>query len=290
MPKKKIIAQRAENSKKIFNRKLSYLEWGMGNPQKVLALHGWLDNAATFSELAPLLDAKLHLVAIDLPGHGHSDHLPEGSAYHLVDYVATVIEFMDKLKWNHCAWLGHSMGAAIAAMAAVMSPDRVSSLSLIETLGPLSGTVEETTDSLQGYLKDIRALRLKEKPVYPTLELALKSRLIATPMAETGARQIVERGLKKVKGGVTWRSDPRLRLRSPIRMTEEQVLAMLAAIAAPTLLIRGKQGLFRQDFRWLNRLKVMFDLDYEDIEGGHHLHCDAPETVAKLLLPFIRTH
>ncbi|KAG1587997.1 hypothetical protein G6F46_014705 [Rhizopus delemar] len=42
-----------------------------GEGPRVLALHGWLDNAASFVPLAPHL-SSLQLVAIDLPGHGHS--------------------------------------------------------------------------------------------------------------------------------------------------------------------------------------------------------------------------
>ena len=50
-----------------------------GDPQgpKLLALHGWLDNAASFAPMAAHL-AAFDLVALDLPGHGASSHRAEG--------------------------------------------------------------------------------------------------------------------------------------------------------------------------------------------------------------------
>src|SRR5690606_31937171 len=56
------------------------LRWGEPGMPRVLALHGWLDNAASFVPLAPLLPG-LDLVAPDLPGHGRSTHLPPGTDY-----------------------------------------------------------------------------------------------------------------------------------------------------------------------------------------------------------------
>ncbi|MFY0450190.1 alpha/beta hydrolase, partial [Xanthomonas codiaei] len=42
-------------------------------PRRILALHGWLDNAASFVPLSAHLQAPdLDLVLLDLPGHGHS--------------------------------------------------------------------------------------------------------------------------------------------------------------------------------------------------------------------------
>ena len=110
---------------------------GPPDGQPVLALHGWLDNAASFEPLAPLL-AGIRLVALDLPGHGRSAHRPPGCPYHFVDYADDVLDAADALGWDRFTLLGHSLGGAIATLVAAARPGRVERLAMIEALGPLS--------------------------------------------------------------------------------------------------------------------------------------------------------
>lgn len=49
---------------------------------RILALHGWLDNALSFDSLASCLPASWCIVAVDFAGHGLSSHRPEGTFYH----------------------------------------------------------------------------------------------------------------------------------------------------------------------------------------------------------------
>src|SRR5271167_1147636 len=55
---------------------LSYLRWGEGEPELVF-LHGGAQNAHTWDTVVLALGRPA--VAVDLPGHGHSDGGPEGS-------------------------------------------------------------------------------------------------------------------------------------------------------------------------------------------------------------------
>lgn len=253
----------------------------------VLALHGWLDNAASFEPLAPWL-AGIRLVALDLPGHGHSDHRPAGAHYHFVDYVAEVLGAADALGWHRFALLGHSLGGAVATFVAGACPERVTGLGLIEALGPLTDPPDETPRRLAHALE--RANTRADRPLrtYATLEQAIEARRQAGNLDEPAARLLVERAMAAVAGGYQWRSDRRLRLPSPFRFTEDQVLAVLRAIRAPTALVVGDRGLLpmqRPAIR--HRLDAVSDLTVHELKGHHHLHMEGPENVAAALRPWL---
>ena len=104
--------------------RIAGLRGGAANAPNVLALHGWLDNAASFVPLAAHLDG-IELVAVDLPGHGRSAHLPPGADYSFAAAVNTVLDIADALGWERFSLLGHSMGAGIASLVAAACPQRI---------------------------------------------------------------------------------------------------------------------------------------------------------------------
>ena len=114
----------------------------------MLALHGWLDNAASFLPMAPFL-GTLELVAIDLPGHGRSAHLPAGADYSFPGAIASVLDVADALGWERFALLGHSMGAGIASVVAAACPERIEKLVAVEALGALADAAERTVQRMR---------------------------------------------------------------------------------------------------------------------------------------------
>ncbi|MGH8029957.1 MAG: alpha/beta fold hydrolase, partial [Arenimonas sp.] len=127
---------------------LAALRWNEGAPVRVLALHGWLDNAASFAPLAPHFDG-IELVALDLPGHGGSAHRAPGHDYVFVDWIHDVLDALDALGWERAVLLGHSMGGGIATLVAAAAPARVERLALLEALGPIGGRAEDAVARLR---------------------------------------------------------------------------------------------------------------------------------------------
>lgn len=253
----------------------------------ILALHGWLDNAATFDLLAPLLP-EYHIVALDFAGHGWSDHRPAGCRYHVLDHLDDVLAVANQLGWSRFSLLGHSMGAGVGALLAAALPERIERVILIDGLGPYTGESQQATQYLRDALLEWQDYRELPAKVMTTFEVAVQARKQGLlPVGEEAARLLCQRGVRAVDGGFVWTTDRRLRLKSPHRFSEEQVRAWLATIQAPTLLIAAEQTLPMLDEAYRQRLTVLPHIQYQRLAGGHHLHLDGQQqTVAKVVRQF----
>src|SRR3990167_7244731 len=263
-----------------------------GNPDgpRLLALHGWLDNAASFIPLQPELK-DFDLVALDLPGHGGSAHRMPGYDYVFVDWIHDVLDVLDALGWKTANLLGHSMGGAIATMVAAGAPERIERLALIEALGPISGKAEEAGSRLRTAVKARRALDGGKTPrVIPALDAAVAARLAVSQMSTEAATLIVERNLRSVAGGYAWRSDPRLTLPGHVRTDEAVIHGWIRAIEAPTLVIAADPApvYFTPEARDA-RVAQLQDGRCEVVSGGHHLHVEQAPRIGSLLREFLLT-
>lgn len=260
--------------------------WGNSDKPTILALHGWLDNANSFAPLATYLESDFQVVAVDLPGHGHSSHLPEGCHYHFFDGIFIVIEIINALKLDKVHLLGHSMGACLASLVGGVTPERFLSLSLIEGLGPFSNPAETACQQLREYAH-VLSQKSKESKGYDHINSAALARAFKGYVSLDIAKILCERSLLENKGKFYWRHDQRLLVRSPLRMTETQILSCLREITAKTYLLLSSNG-FSFDADIMNqRVQAVKDLTLKKMEGGHHIHMEQPEVISKLLASFI---
>lgn len=247
---------------------------------KVLALHGWLDNAASFVPLAGHLQG-LDLVMLDLPGHGRSAHLGAGADYNLMVTLNAIVDVVDALEWTQFAVLGHSMGAGVGSMLAAALPQRVTRLVAIEALGSLADDAGCTASRLRDGLAAARALGSKKLRVFTDLAAPIRARMQANQLSEASARLLVERGVVTVDGGVVWSSDPRLTLPSLQRLTEAQVRNLIAGIPCPTRVIYADppQPYLPEPLR-SERAALLPQGSLRILPGTHHLHMEQPAAVA----------
>ncbi|MDE2178153.1 MAG: alpha/beta fold hydrolase [Xanthomonadaceae bacterium] len=261
--------------------RLAARTWGDPALPPLLALHGWLDNAGSFDRLAPRLATTRQVIALDLPGHGRSGHLPAGAHYHFVDSVGTLLAAANALGLARFDLLGHSLGGAVASLVAVAAPERVDRLALIEALGPLADDGRRTLEHFRNAYVARAGAADKRLRVFADLDAAIMARVAAGGLDAEAARPIVERGVRAVADGLVWSSDPRLTLPSPVHLAESQVRALLAGLRTPTLLLLAvPETPYLPAALIAARAAGVADLRIRHLDGGHHLQLDRPDAVA----------
>ncbi|MEH6561514.1 MAG: alpha/beta hydrolase [Marinobacter sp.] len=263
------------------------------NPS-VIMLHGWLDNSLTFSKIAPELAQISPLHAVDMAGHGHSGHRPPGQSYQLMDYVADIAELIEK---HICGpeqgakvdIVGHSLGGIVGSLYAAAFPERVRKLVMIDSLGALSRPIDDTIPQLRRSINK-RIAGSGRSAVYPDMAAAAKVREGGiSPLSHEAALALIPRNLKPEGDGYSWRTDARLRHPSSLMMTEDQVMASLKAIQAPTLFVSAKEGLLANRKGLDDRLNAIPNMQRVEVLGGHHCHLDGDtRPVADVVKNFLK--
>lgn len=272
---------------------LAGLEFGNADKPLLIALHGWLDNAASFIPLAPYLK-DFHIIAIDWPGHGHSMHRGVDASYQLIDYVYDLFALSQYIKREYgldkLNIMAHSLGGIVTSIFSGTFPERVDKIAMIESFGPLTQEPEQCVESIR---KSISAQYRKrgrdgKMPIHPDKQSAIIARTNAADFGSDIATLLVERGLMPAEHGYTWRSDQRLRNLSPVRLTEEQAQAILSNINAPVLSVMGTSGMEFALKSLTTRQSLVRNLTTVHVNGGHHVHMEQPEQVAQAITKFFK--
>ncbi len=128
-------------------RIVSALRWGSGEPEFVL-VHGGAQNAHTWDTVALALGRPL--VAIDLPGHGHSEWRADGAytPLNLADDVAVVVAAHAP---RARVVVGMSLGGLTSMELAARHPALVRSLVMVDiTPGVNAAKTKAITDFVDG--------------------------------------------------------------------------------------------------------------------------------------------
>lgn len=255
-------------------------------PVKALCLHGWLDNANSFVPLMPLLP-NIDLVAIDLPGHGFSEHLD--STYTVPDSAYWAAATMKALEWEQCHLIGHSLGGIIAPLLAVGVPECVQSMVLIESSGALTSEADTFVKRLQRSLSDQLDNKKYASRTYKSKDDAIASRLRAAKMNTASAKLIIDRQLAQFEDGWRWRFDSKLRVSTAHRLTEAHVRDIHANIECPVLSVIAEDGFLTSRDDTEERMALIKNLKTVSLPGHHHVHMDTPEPVAAAINQFLGT-
>lgn len=107
---------------------LAYVELGNPDGPPLLLLHGYTDSSRVWTILAPYL-ARYRILIPDQRGHGAS--AAPRCCYALSDFTEDARLFLDAMRVERAAVVGHSMGSLVAQALAAEHPERVTRIALI---------------------------------------------------------------------------------------------------------------------------------------------------------------
>jgi pimeloyl-ACP methyl ester carboxylesterase len=262
------------------SRRISALVWGVGPPRLAL-LHGGGQNAHTWDTVALALGYPA--VAIDLPGHGHSDWRPDHdyNPSALADDVATALRVLAP----HSAVLaGMSLGGIAGLAVAWRHPELVRRLALVDiTPGADAARAEPIVTFLSGPDRFASLDEIVERTVAFNPGRSV-------PALRRGARHHAR---QLPDGSWTWRWDPVRSWRlghepSPAAFDFSSLWAALDALDLPLLLVRGSASRVVTDAEVVRLRRHQPSARVVVIEGaGHGVQGDQPLELARCLTEFL---
>jgi pimeloyl-ACP methyl ester carboxylesterase len=255
---------------------ISALVWGTEHPELVL-IHGGAQNAHTWDTVALALDRPL--IALDLPGHGHSAHRDD-HAYWPAENAATIEDAVRSLAPDARVVVGMSLGGLTALALADRAPDLVRQLVLVDVT---PGVNREKSSAIAQFIDGPEFFESFDEILARTIQFN------PTRSESSLRRGVLHNAIEADDGRWRWRYD--LPRRGSGEGEHGQVMPGLdelwnavGRVEAPLLLVRGGTSPVVDDedvselMRRNPRARVIV------VEGaGHSVQGDKPLELAEIL-------
>jgi pimeloyl-ACP methyl ester carboxylesterase len=260
-------------------RRLSALVWG-DDPADLVLLHGGAQNAHTWDTVALALDRPL--VAIDLPGHGHSDHRADGPfspRENAVDVATTIHALAPDARMV----VGMSLGGLTTIALTNHAPDLARMVTLVDVT---PGVDRDKAAPIAQFVSGPESFESFDEILERTVQFN------PTRSESSLRRGILHNAKEREDGRWVWRYQrPRISETTELEVPAdfENLWDDLGRIGVPLMLVRGMaQGSVVDDGDEAELLRRQPKARVEHVEGaGHSVQGDKPVELAALLADFL---
>jgi len=268
------------------NIDVACIDQGSGDTT-LLLIHGLGSNAKAWLRNIPAWARDCRVIAVDLPGYGKSD---KGYYDYSLDFYAQVLtELLDALDIERAVWVGHSLGAQIAMVAALEYPERVQKLVLISPAG-----FERFDEGEGAWMKKVMTPELVRDTTIRQIDINLRSNFYRTP--PEADFMITDR--IQIRGAPDFERYCYAVSRNVAAMIDHPVWEQLPDIAQPALVLFGENDqLIPNRFLhggWTSRVAEEGTAALPNArlvlvpECGHFVQFEKPERTNAVVLEFLR--
>ncbi|MFD1815314.1 alpha/beta fold hydrolase [Rhodococcus gannanensis] len=253
---------------------IAYRAWGEPDQPGIVLVHGGMAHSRWWDHVAPQLAVGRRVVALDLSGHGDSEHREDYTLEQWVEEVLAVAPAGGIA--GRPTLVGHSMGGIVSYTASTLYGDRLDGVIILDS--PIRDLTPEE--------REMRDQRKSSSPkVYPSVDAAVERFRLVPPQdtAEPYVFDYIARAsLKEVDGGYSWKFDAS-RIGKGGRSSLDGTTA-----GCRIAYFRSENGIVTPEL--LDRMRPMFGPDALVVElpaAGHHPVFDQPiavVTAARIVL------
>lgn len=253
---------------------LAIREHGEGGPAVVI-LHGLLGSARNWQAIGKQLGRRFRLILPDLRNHGGS---PWSAEMTYPAMAADLDALLDRLGLAQAAFVGHSMGGKAAMVLALLRPERVTRLAVVD--------IAPVDYGGRGFIDHIRTLQRLDLASLQRRSEADAALVAAIP--DAGVRAFLLQNLVAEHDHLRWLPNLDGLATATADITGFPAGLDGRAFAGPTLLIRGERSAYVDEAglaaarRLFSRLRTVTVRD-----AGHWVHADAPAVVIAALERFL---
>jgi len=243
--------------------------YGRGRP--VILLHGWLGSWGLWQETMAFLGQGFRTYALDFWGFGESGK--KRSTYNVLDFVALVDQFMEKLGISSAPLVGHSMGGTVSLAVALNYPERVERVVIIGS--PIVGSSLALPLKMAGY----RSVAYLLFTLFPAFRFGMR---MASPLIcrDPNFPDMMDRDLSKT----TLESF----LVSIASLRKTDLRPQLKNIAAPVMGMFGNRDNIVSPNQWKPLLEGVPQARIERFrKAGHFIMLDDPLNFTSKLKDFL---
>ena len=246
--------------------RLHYLRWGQAGKPGLCFVHGGFAHAHWWDWIAPFFTGGYSVIAPDLSGMGDSGHRAKYSLDTFAKEVAAVCAHagLD----DSAVVVGHSFGGLVALRTGARFSARIGGIVLVDyPIRPPDYELGRKQQRLTGRTKEI----------YPNLDAALGRFKLLPPQPCENAfivDYIARRSLAEVKGGWSWKFDPRIFDERDPRQPADDLARLACRVGA---IYGERSGLFPPEIqKYMSALFAGRAPMIAVPEAHHHLFLDQP--------------
>jgi pimeloyl-ACP methyl ester carboxylesterase len=244
--------------------KIHYTNYGTGDTA-LLFVHGWACDESVWDGQASALAEKMHVITIDLPGHGQSDK-PK-VAYSMGLYARAMFVVLRDANVMSAVVVGHSNGVPAIRQLYRQFPAKVDALVIVE--GGLRPIIDAA--SMDKFLEPLRGDHYEEA---------------AGKFIDGMTKPIADENLRERIKTLMLRTPPYVAV-SEFERTGDAALWKPDKIDVPVLMILAKQPIWTSEYEQFARGLVP-KLDYQVWDNvSHFVMMEQPEKFNQALLAFL---